>query len=117
MININDWVNSFNRIPTSIIDKLWMANEEDVMEVTPMSDEEYEHLDSLLPMWGWMWYFDDSLDEDWLVENMGAVKECGFRIYYVEDIGYVFGIDGAGYDFYESHWQPLYELRFKRSAA
>ena len=25
--------------------------------------------------------------------------------------GYIFGIDGAGYDFYEDHWIPLYKER------
>ena len=39
------------------------------------------------------------------------MSECGFRIYYSEKYGYFFGIDGAGYDFYEAHWIPLYKAR------
>ena len=27
------------------------------------------------------------------------------------EFGYFFGIDGAGYDFYECHWIPLYKAR------
>ena len=68
--------------------------------------------DDYLPMWGTMWTFGDSCDE-WWIENGGlqAMADCGFRIYELEDLGYVFGIDGAGYDFYEAHWIPLYKAR------
>lgn len=69
--------------------------------------------DDLLPMWGTMWSFGDSCDNYWLEEEDGTRKmsECGFRIYYHEEFGYLFGIDGAGYDFYEQHWEPLYKAR------
>lgn len=39
------------------------------------------------------------------------MADCGFRVYKQEDYEYIFGIDGAGYDFYESHWCPLYKAR------
>lgn len=42
---------------------------------------------------------------------MIAMSQCGFRIFKSFEFGYFFGIDGAGYDFYESHWLPLYEAR------
>lgn len=66
-----------------------------------------------LPMWGTMWSFDNSIDDYWLAEKDGieVMSECGFRIFYSDDYGYFFGIDGAGYDFYESHWIPLYKAR------
>ena len=69
--------------------------------------------DSHFPMWGTMWTFKDSVDDWWLEQdnNLQAMADCGFRIYESEDLGYVFGIDGAGYDFYESHWIPLYKVR------
>lgn len=70
-------------------------------------------LDTVLPMWGSMWSFDDWTDNYWL-ENKGGIQlmsDCGFRIYHSEEFGYFFGVDGAGYDFYESHWIPLYEAR------
>lgn len=68
--------------------------------------------DGGLPMWGTMWSFGESID-DWWVERGGlkAMANCGFRVYEQEDFGYIFGIDGAGYDFYESHWIPLYKAR------
>jgi len=68
-----------------------------------------EH-DSILPMWGSIWSFHDCADM-WLddEENRKKMAACGFRIYKQEDYGYIFGIDGAGYDFYEAHWLPLYK--------
>lgn len=69
--------------------------------------------DDFVPMWGWMWQFDDFIDDAWLEEHDGIRKmsECGFRVYKHEEFGYFFGIDGAGYDFYEEHWIPLYKAR------
>ncbi len=69
-----------------------------------------EH-DSWLPMWGWMWTFGDDLDSEWAYEHLQDMADCGFRIYECDELGLVFGIDGAGYDFYESHWIPLYKAR------
>ena len=66
-----------------------------------------------LPMWGTMWQFGDGCDDYWLEskENRRLMSECGFRIYEHDEWGYFFGIDGAGYDFYDAHWIPLYKAR------
>ena len=71
-----------------------------------------EH-DDVLPMWGTMWSFGDICDKYWLDDEIGLImmSQCGFRIFKSEEFGYFFGIDGAGYDFYEQHWLPLYEKR------
>lgn len=76
------------------------------------TDMELEYYDGL-PMWGTMWSFGDSCDDWWLSNGDGIriMSECGFRIYEHEEYGYFFGIDGAGYDFYEAHWIPLYKAR------
>ena len=106
------WVKEFNAIPQEIIVKLLNAGE-DIEEVTPMTEEQMEDVEGFLPMWGTMWTFSDPLDDWWLEEKGGleAMARCGFRIYRQEDFGYIFGIDGAGYDFYEDHWIPLYKER------
>ena len=72
---------------------------------------ELEKEQDFLPMWGTMWEFKDICDQTWLEDNLQAVADCGFRIYESEDYGYLIGIDGAGYDFYEAHWLPLYKAR------
>ena len=86
-----------------------------------MSRMEIEHYDGL-PMWGTMWSFGDSCDEQWLdmperdsddgvTDGITVMSQCGFRIFKSYEFGYFFGIDGAGYDFYEAHWLPLYKAR------
>lgn len=156
------WVQEFNAIPQSVIEKLNKVdieeNGEGVVEVTPPTvgdrvslwdsdysgegeivgiefhdDDETEYIiapdvdtstkiyvyencfdvirDDFLPMWGMMWQFNDPCDT-WRIEEpqwRQKMADCGFRIYTQEDYGYIFGIDGAGYDFYSDHWIPLYE--------
>lgn len=84
-------------------------------EVVQVFDNDMEIADRYggLPMWGTLWQFGDSCDDWWLAEGDGIkiMSECGFRIYEHEEFGYFFGIDGAGYDFYEAHWIPLYKAR------
>jgi hypothetical protein len=68
------------------------------------------------PMWGTMWALTDPTDIEWangeyLGPNLQEIADCGFRIYQSDDFGILLGIDGAGYDFYESHWIPLYKAR------
>lgn len=78
-----------------------------------ISEDSFEvEYDSYLPMWNTMWAFNDFCDNYWL-ENGGLqiMADCGFRIYEQEDYGYIFGIDGCGYDFYEEHLIPLYKAR------
>lgn len=69
--------------------------------------------EATLPMWGTMWSFGDMCDNYWLEKQDGIeiMSEHGFRVYEHEEFGYFFGIDGAGYGFYEEHWIPLYEAR------
>ena len=159
------WVNEFNAIPQSVLEKL---NEfegwESVREITPLhkyskvrvvfdeyAGEEGEIIDTnydgesdlyvvrldsdpddpkiisgdcleevftegYFPMWGTMWQFGDKIDEEWLVGSFGKshlqeMADIGFRIYEQEDYGIVFGIDAAGFDFYEAYWIPLYKAR------
>lgn len=86
----------------------------DTGEEIKLSNEDFKvEYDSMLPMWGYLWQFRDSADDWWLEEKDGikVMSECGFRIYEHEEWGYFFGIDGCGYDFYETHWIPLYKAR------
>lgn len=98
-------------------DKYFVRTDDDRDDYIECEEDELsaEYEDSL-PMWGTMWAFGDNIDNEWLSGEFGEnglqkMADCGFRIYESEDYGYVFGIDGAGYDFYESHWLPLYDAR------
>ena len=80
------------------------------------NDIESAEYKDVLPMYSWLWTFGSVIDEEWLTGKYGKshlqeMANLGFRIYESEDYGIVFGIDGAGYDFYEAHWIPLYKLR------
>ena len=110
-MNIKDatrkWVSEFNAIPTAMIERLVASDEVEWEFYLP--DGEYEPI----PMWGSMWSFDDWTDNEW-VESYGgldALLECGFTVLHHDEFGYYFGINGAGYDFYEAHWIPLYKMR------
>lgn len=95
----------------------------EVRENTVIIDYEVENIeidkeqamcepDTMLPMWGTLWTFGEGLDEDWCRDNLDIMKQCGFRVYEYQKTGTLyFGIDGAGYDFYEQHWIPLYKER------
>jgi len=107
---VQKWVKEFNCIPMSIVITLIDAGD-DITEITPpYEDVEY---DSRLPIWGCMWSFDNIADNWWLEnkENLQAMADCGIRIFEQRDYGFIFGIDGGGYDFYEAHWIPLYKAR------
>lgn len=83
-------------------------------ETVQADEEDFEvEREDFLPCWGTMWSFDDSCDNGWFDYDNGIQKmsECGFRVYESDEFGYFFGIDGAGYDFYEAHWIPLYKAR------
>lgn len=81
-----------------------------MVEVDSYEIEEIENR-PLLPMWTTMWQTIGVLSH-WVEENMHTVASLGFQIYECDDLdGYILGIDGAGYDFYESHWIPLYEAQ------
>lgn len=65
-----------------------------------------------LPMWGTLWAFKESYECNKCgdTNTLRKIAECGYSIYDSEDYGFVVGIDGCGYDFYEAHWMPLYNI-------
>lgn len=95
-------------------DEVYVVELDGSREEAEINQDDFEvQRDGSLPMWGTMWTFGESIDNWWLEEDAGlqAMADCGFRIYESEDFEYIFGIDGAGYNFYEAHWVPLYRAR------
>lgn len=115
--NINDaahaFVAEFNAFPESMIETLMSVDIDSWSEVTIFGGEDEDEYREFLPMWGTLWAFSDPTDIWWLEEKDGiaTMSKLGFRIYHHDEWGYFFGIDGAGYDFYEAHWIPLYKAR------
>lgn len=98
----------------NVLSEYWCIALDDGEEITLDNLDDVEiDFDYTLPMWGTMWSFGDMADKVWLEERGGLqiMSNCGFRIYQHDEWGYFFGIDGAGYDFYEAHWEPLYIAR------
>lgn len=85
-----------------------LDNGEKVTVVSTDVEEEWPR--DFFPMWSTLWRM-PSIDQEWLMDHLTEVANCGFRIYDQEDYGLIIGIDGCGYDFYEQHWIPLYKLR------
>ena len=99
------WVDTFDRINTCMLEE-WNESRDNYGLTLLTSPPDYGYY----PMWGWMWSFHENLDEEWARQNISVMEELGF-IVYDSDYGLFFGIDGAGYDFYEYHWIPLYKAR------
>lgn len=108
------WINEFNEIPIKLIERAYFNDFEygdGIEHLTYDENEEYGLEYKELPMWGTAWTTGCVLDEEWIKNNIDVMKKCGFDVYESEELGVFFGINGAGYDFYDSHWIPLYEYR------
>ena len=61
---------------------------------------------------GWSTLFaPDPIDARWILGHAEQVAALGLFVFESEDWGCLLGIDGAGFDFYDAYWIPLYELR------
>jgi hypothetical protein len=101
------WVGrDFSSIPTQLIKR---AYKDDYYDLELLTSEEpvYDYPAA----WGWMFHPDDTTDQRWIKENLQDVEDCGFLVYESDECGILLAIDGAGYDFYENHWIPLYKAR------
>ena len=61
--------------------------------------------------WGTLFAPIDMCDQRWFQEHKAEVATLGIFVFESEDWGILLGIDAGGFDFYESFWIPLYQLR------
>ena len=69
-------------------------------------------------MWSTLFEAKDNTIKDWILENSDKIiSEAGFTIIDLSrenegeyQTGVFLGVNGAGYDFYEAHWIPLYKI-------
>ena len=69
-------------------------------------------------MWSTLFEAKDNTIKDWILENSDKIiNEAGFTIIDLSrenegeyETGVFLGVNGAGYDFYEAHWIPLYKI-------
>lgn len=95
-------------MPKSIVELL--SNNDQLKNITaPISDKNKE---LILPSWNTMWLIKEPIMEEFILNNIKKVSDLGFTIYKSEEHDcLILGIDGGGYDFYEAHWIPLYNLQ------
>lgn len=60
------------------------------------------------PMWGYVFHCPNFYINSQYM-NTDMLYELGIGVLEHEDIGYCLFIGGAGYDFYEAHWIPLFK--------
>ena len=103
---VKRWLEDFDNIPTCLIQKAYMNNPEEL----ELLAGDYPELDWPCG-WGTMFKVQYPSDVDWIRENLQAVAECNILVYECDECGILLAISGGGYDFYKSHWIPLYLKR------
>ena len=98
---LKKWVDcNFSTIPVMLLEKAYRDDEITILSGGPA-----------FPMWGYVFVPDDPFLSDLIKKNAKKVyKKTGFIVYETDEIGVYLGVDGAGYDFYEAHWLPLYNM-------
>lgn len=61
--------------------------------------------------WGRLFAPREHLDREWVLEHAQDIARLELFVFESEDYGCLLGIDGAGYDFYDAFWVPLYTMR------
>lgn len=106
---VKKWVQEWNSIPTEAVRII--LEHEGIYSPLNVPEEDLENMYAYPAAWGTMWTFGDSLDDNWALEHLEELYDLGIIVYQSDSLGIVFGIDGAGYDFYDHHWIPMYNLR------
>ena len=126
------WIQrEFSNIPQGLVMKAYSEDVEEIELIEPSQEtwlgvyrEDYDSLEdaedgyyedydsSPFPMWGTYFHPDSVFDQEWLRDHAKEVYlKCGICTYCTDETGLLLGINGAGYNFYDSHWLKLYRLR------
>lgn len=108
-------VETFNRIPTYVLEPSICLGEYRVEERSEDDDGNYYYEDDTynVPMWGWCWDISDYISYEEIEDYYFKYKllDLGFTIIKDENGGnYWIGINGAGFNFYDAFWTPLYDV-------
>lgn len=75
-------------------------------EIERFEVSENNYMGRELPMWGTMWL----CEKGYWSHHINELANAGFTVFDLKDENQLLvGIDGAGYSFFESHWEPLYD--------
>ena len=90
---------------------MWLVNGNDAFQ---NGEFWWGNVAEMEPMWSTAFWFEGNrLMYEFVEQEQERINDIGFSILYDGadgDVPLALGIDGAGYDFYEAHWRPLYDL-------
>ena len=90
---------------------MWLVNGNDSFQDGTLW---WGNVEEMEPMWGTAFWFERNyLMGEFVKGEQERINDMGFSILYDannDDEPLALGIDGAGYDFYENHWRPLFDL-------
>ena len=112
---------NFNHIGLNVIQALDENWAEGILMPEADSEEEQDEINEInYPMWSVLFEAKDNWMGKWLVENYQEIYDkTGLGIIDTDNteledyFNPIIFVHGAGYDFMEAHWIPLYNLRFK----
>lgn len=98
-------------LPMELFQKMYSYSDIELLNYEYF-DEEQEEYCEFYSMWNYVWLITQPSVEEKIINNLEYVcNELGFYVYQDYENGYLWlGINGAGYDFYEKHWIPLYDF-------
>ena len=100
----------FNSIPLSLVEKAYP----DLYEYTVTPHDYYEGDDDpepLYPMWDTVFEANDTYLNDKLLGLVEELAEIGlYLLDGFDELNCCVFVQGGGYDFYEAHWIPMFQL-------
>lgn len=98
----------FNLIPLLLLEKAYPDCQLLESILYPDNFDENEDDEPLYPMWNYLFEAKDEFLSDILKKRVNELAEIGIYLMEVEETNAMMFVRGAGYDFYKSHWTPLY---------
>lgn len=99
----------FQNINMEVVEAYCEKENTSIMEKIIIPKMEMEVDEEWFPMWGTLFECADKSLERWVLANIEKLADEGIGV--IEGIGHLNSllfIMGAGYDFFEAHWIPLY---------
>lgn len=107
---------NFDRFPSWVVtdSEGWYDNfefrglldEEEAEEEAEEQEKEYGYVDA--PMWS-TWFIPSDFTYEWIERHEEETMDCGFTLIYNYSDLFAIGVDGAGYNFRDTHFTRLYD--------
>lgn len=98
----------FSYIPLPLLEKAYPDGQLLEHIIYPNDYDFEKEEEPLYPCWSTLFEARDKFLSEALEEKVNDLAEIGIHLMQVEETYVMMFICGAGYDFYEAHWIPLY---------